>query len=487
MRTNIATRKVISVDGKVLDEAVVDGLKASLRGDILRPGDASYDGARKIWNAMIDKSPSLIVRCTGVADIINSVNFARRNNLVVAVHGGGHNAAGNALCDGGMVIDLSRMKGIRVDPRARTVRAEAGVTWGELDRETQAFGLATTGGVVSTTGIAGLTLGGGEGWLVRKYGLACDNLLSVDIVTADARFLTASPTENVDLFWGLRGGGGNFGIVTSFEYRLHQVGPTLLAGVLLHPMPIAKKVLQFYREFTSTVPDEFNSYVGLVTLPDGSPAVGLFVGYFGPPEEGERVLRPIREFRPPIADQVRPMTYIEVQKLIDPFYPPGLQNYWKSNFLKDLSDEVIDTMLAHFATVPSPLSIVVIEQHGGAISRVGRDNTAYGERDAQYNFLITSAWRDPGESERNIRWSRQLWEAMQPFSTGTVYVNYLGQEGDEGAERVKAAYGAKYERLVALKNKYDPTNFFRLNQNIKPIVSTAGSGQEKSQPLVKEA
>ncbi len=464
-----ADRTVVTFDAKVLDEGILEAFRKSLRGDMVRHGDDGYDAARKVWNGMIDKNPALIVRCTGVADVISCVNFARTNNLLVAVRGGGHNVAGNAVCDGGMVIDLSRMKGIRVDPKARSVRAEAGVIFGELDHATQAFGLATTGGIVSTTGISGLTLGGGLGWLMRQYGLACDNLLSVDIVTANGQFLTASATENADLFWGLRGGGGNFGVVTSFEYKLHTLG-RMLAGLLIHPVPMAKKGLQFYREYTSTARDELFSLAALLTSPEGMPVVGFLVGYNGSVDEGEGVLQPIREFGPPVADQVRLTTYGELQTIQDASYPPGLLNYWKSNFLKDLSDEAIDTLITHFATVPSPLSSVAIEHLGGAVGRVGRDETAFNERDEQYNLIVTSIWRDPKESERNIQWARELWESMQPFSTGSVYVNYLGQERDEGSERVRAAYGAKYDRLVALKNKYDPTNFFRLNQNIKPTM-----------------
>lgn len=458
-------QQVTTRAGTALEEATVQEFIGSLGGELLRPGDDGYDSARKVWNEMIDKHPSLIVRCAGVSDVINAVNFARANDLVVAVRGGGHNVGGKAICDGGLVIDLSRMKGIRVDPTRRAVRAEPGLTWGEFDRETQAFGLATTGGFVSTTGIAGLTLGGGLGFLMRRFGLACDNLLSVDIVTADSALVTASATENEDLFWGVRGGGGNFGIVTSFEYRLHPVGPMVLGGLILHPLPRAKEVVQFYREFTSTSPDELTTYLAFVTSPDGDPTVAFFICYSGPIEKGEEVVRPLREFGPPVADMAGPMPYTAVQALGGDLYPPGRLNYWKSSFIKELSDDAIDTMIAQFSVVPSPFSAAAFEHLGGAVSRIGKDETAFGERSAHYSLIITSEWVDPVESEKNIQWARDFWEAMHPFARESVYVNYL--DADE-EDRIRAAYGTNYERLVALKNKYDPTNLFGLNQNIKP-------------------
>ncbi|HEV8713690.1 MAG TPA: FAD-binding oxidoreductase, partial [Candidatus Binatia bacterium] len=435
------------------------------------PGDAGYDQARKIWNGMIDKRPSLIVRCRGVADVVNAVNFARTNTLLVSVRGGGHNIAGNAVCDGGLMLDLSGMKGIRVDPVRRTARAEPGLTWGEFDHETQAFGLATTGGQISTTGIAGLTLGGGWGYLSRKYGLACDNLLSVDLVTANGQLLTTSATENADLFWGVRGGGGNFGIVTSFEYQLHRVGP-VLAGFVIHPFAKAKEILNFYREFASSAPDELASGVVIITMPDGTPVTAVPVCYNGALEEGERVLQPLRAFGTPLADQIAPILYTAAQKLVDAFYPSGLQVYFKASFLKEISGAAIDTMAAYCANRPSPICHLVIEHTlGGAVSRIDREATAFNHRDVQYSFISIGACTDPAEAGRCVRWAREFWEAMQPCLTSGVYVNYLGQEADEGAERVKAAYGTeKYRRLVALKNKYDPTNLFRLNQNIKPTV-----------------
>jgi FAD/FMN-containing dehydrogenase len=355
------------------------------------------------------------------------------------------------------------MKGIRVDPDGRTVRAQGGVTWGELDRETQAFGLATTGGLVSSTGIAGLTLGGGIGWLMRSYGLACDNLLSVDLVTADGRFLTAGAGENQELFWGLRGAGPNFGVATSFEYRLHPVGP-VLAGRLVYPFAQARDLLRFYRDFAEIAPDALAAFPALRISPDGVPVAAISLCYNGPVEVGEQVVRPLRRFGPPIADFVRPMAYRELQAAADSLYPPGLCQYWKSSFMQGLGDDAIDTILGHFAAVSSPLTAVIIEQLGGAVGRVGADETSFGDRDARYDLLITSLWTDPAESDRHIRWTRAFWEAMQPFSTGATYANYL----DEG-RTADVAYGAaKYQRLVALKNRYDPTNLFRLNVNIPP-------------------
>jgi FAD/FMN-containing dehydrogenase len=450
------------------DAANVEKFETGLRGQLLRPGDDGYDDARTIYNAMIDNRPALIARCAGVADIIQSVNFALECGLVVSVRGGGHNVSGNAICDGGLMIDLSPMKSVRVDPERRTACAEPGVTWGEFDHETQAFGLATTGGVITTTGVAGLTLGGGIGWLMGKHGLACDNLLSVDVVTADGRLLTASTSENQDLFWGLRGGGGNFGIATSFEFQLHPVSQ-MLGGLVIHPLDQAVELIGFYEEFTQTSPDEFGSMAVFVTSPEGERVVAIAVCYNGPVEEGERVLRPLREFGTPLADVISPMSYAQVQGMLDEGFPPGLQNYWKSNFLKGLDDTAIEMIVDHVRNAPSPTSAVAIEQLGGAVNRVGTDDTAFNHRNARYNLLIVGMWPDPAAKDENVKWVRDLWDAMEPYSSGGVYVNYLGQEADEGTERIIAAYGPeKYERLVALKNKYDPTNLFRLNQNIKP-------------------
>ena len=451
----------------VPEASALEALQASLSGKLLRPDDAAYDDARAIHNGMIDRHPALIVQCAGVADVINAVNFARVNNLLVSVRGGGHNVAGFAVCDGGIMIDLSRMKSVWVDPARQTARAEGGATWGDFDHETQAFGLATTGGVARPTGIAGLTLGGGHGFLMRRFGLASDNLLSVDLVTADGQLQRVSAKEHADLFWGVRGGGGNFGVATSFEYQLHPVGP-LLGGLLIYPIQKAKEFLQLYRDFTSTAPDEFGSVAVLATLPDGTPATGTLIGFSGAFEEGERLLQPLRAFGPPLQDLLGPMPYTGLQSIAENFNLPGLRNYWKSGYLRSLSDEAITTLVDSFATVPAPHSHVVIEHCGGAVSRRGRDETAYNHRDAQYNLAIVGMWSNAGEDDKNIRWVRGLWEAMQPFASGEVYVNY---EADQGIDRVKAAYSpTTYARLVALKNKYDPTNLFGLNQNIKPTL-----------------
>jgi FAD/FMN-containing dehydrogenase len=466
----MANIEIAAMTGRqvMLNADVIEQFRTGLRGGHLLRGDDGYDAARKIYNAMIDHRPAIIARCAGVADVIDAVNFARSNHLLVSVRGGGHNVSGNAACDGGLMIDLSPMKSVRVDPESKTARAEPGVTWGEFDHETQAFGLATTGGLVSTTGIAGLTLGGGLGWLMGNYGLACDNLISVDAVTADGRLLIASDSRNEDLFWGLRGGGGNFGIVTSFEFRLHPAGP-MLGGILLHRLDKAAAIIRFYDGFTRTSPDELGTFVGFVTSPEGERVMAIFVCYNGAVEEGERVLKPLREFGPPLADTIGPMPYVQVQRMMDDAFPAGRQNYWKSNFLKGLDPEAIDVIVDHVEKAPSPYSAVAIEQFSGAVNRVRVDATAFNHRNARYNLLIVGIWLDPAAKAENVKWVRDLWGAMEPFSSGGVYVNYLGQEADEGAERVKSAYGPeKYARLVALKEKYDPTNLFRLNQNIKP-------------------
>ena len=451
--------------GTVLQEATVHAFKTSLRGALLCPGDDGYDAARTVYNAMIDRRPALIARCAGTADVIAGVQFARAHNLLVSVRGGGHNVAGNAVCDGGLMLDLSPMRGIRVDPAGRTVRAEPGLTWRDFDRETQAFGLATTGGLFSTTGIAGLTLGGGLGWLNGLYGLACDNLLSADVVTAEGQLLTASDTEHPDLFWGLRGGGGNFGVVTSFAYRLHPVGP-MLAGLLFYPIAKATEVFRFYREYMPESPDAFRADIGVLTAPDGNLAVGIIPCYVGAVAEGERVIEPLRRLGP-IADLVCPMTYCEVQTMLDDVLPPGRRNYWKSSFVPTLDDAAIQTLITCGQAAPSPTSFLALEPIHGAASRVPPEATAFPHRAAHYSLLILAVWTDPATSEQHIRWARESWEAMRPFAAGRVYVNYLGEEGEA---RVQEAYGPNYEQLVTLKNTYDPTNFWRRNQNIRPTV-----------------
>jgi FAD/FMN-containing dehydrogenase len=449
---------------KLLDTTAVQAFAATLRGPLIRPGDPGYDAARTVWNARIDRHPALIVCCAGAADVIAGVTFAREHDLLLSLKGGGHNVAGTAVCDDGLLLDLSSMKGLRIDPVRRTARAEPGVTWGEVDAEAQAFGLASIGVDVSSVGIAGLTLGGGFGWRVRHYGLACDTLLSVDVVTADGELLTASATEHPDLFWALRGGGGNFGVVTSFEYQLYPAGQ-MLAGLLLYPVTMANEVLAFYREFTQTAPDALTVWAILLTAADGAHMLALLVCYDGFGPAAQQALRPLREFGPPLADHLGPMAYREVQTLFDAAFPAGRQSSWKSSYLGELSDDAIETMVDQFATVPSPQSAVLVEHLGGAVSRVGNDETAFSDRDAPYSFLIVSVWPDAIQSTQNLQWTDECWQAMQPFASGGVYVNYLGEEGPK---RVKAAYGRNYDRLVALKTRYDPTNLFRVNQNIPP-------------------
>ena len=459
--------------GTNISDAIIQEFKTALSGQLMLPEHPSYNEARKVWNAMIDRRPALIVRCAGTADVIKSVKFARANNLLVSVRAGGHNVGGKAVCDNGIMIDLSLMKGIWVDPSRQIALAQPGMRLGEFDRETQAFGLATTLGIISNTGIAGLTLGGGVGWLARKYGLACDNLLSVDIVTADGQFLKASDKENEDLFWGVRGGGGNFGIVTSFEYKLHRVGPQVLAGMVLHPFEKAREALKFYRNYSASIPDDMNTVCALLTSPEGHPVVAIVVCYHGQSiDAGQQKLRPLREFGPPIADLISPMSYVEAQSILDLAVPPsGLRSYWKSHFLKEISDQAIDTLVDHFAKVPSPRTAIQLQQFGGAVSRVREDATAFGHRqDGEYDLIILSLWQNSSDDNTNISWTRELWDAIKPFSPGGVYSNNLGDDEPEG--RGRAAYGSNYDRLVAMKNKYDPTNLFRLNQNIKPIIST---------------
>jgi FAD/FMN-containing dehydrogenase len=451
-------------------------LRESVHGPVIGAQDEGYDEARAIWNGAIDRRPACIVRCTGVADVVAAVGFARERGLLVAVRSGGHGVGGQALCDGGLVIDLSPMKGIHVDPQARTARAEAGVLWGELDRETQLFGLATVGGIVSHTGVSGLTLGGGIGWLMRKYGATVDNLLSVDLVTADGELVTASENENPDLFWGVRGGGGNFGIVTSFEYRLHPVGPIVLAGPIFHPLEDAPELLRFYREFAAAAPDELTTIIELELAPPlpflpedvhGEPIVMVAACYAGAPEDGAEVVRPLKEFGSPIVDRLEPKPYVALQSMFDPLVPHGWHRYWKSVELPTLTDGAIDTLIDHTSRITSPRSYTIILQLGGALGRVPEDATAFSQRDATHNVVINAVWtEDDPEGDRHTAWARDFFDAMQPHARDRVYVNFLG---DEGPDRVRQAYGTeKYDRLVELKRNYDPTNFFRLNQNIPP-------------------
>jgi FAD/FMN-containing dehydrogenase len=461
--------RVITTDGgeTILEAATVKGFAEGLRGRLLQPGAEGFDNSRTVWNGMIDRRPALIARCAGPADVMATVRFARDHGLLVSVKGGGHNITGNAVCDGGLMIDLSAMKSVRVDPARRTARAEAGLTWGEYNRETQAFGLASTGGVVSTTGIAGLTLGGGLGWLMGKHGLSCDNLISADLVTAAGELVTASAEENPDLFWGLRGGGGNFGVVTSFEYRLHPVGP-VLAGMVIYPMSEAREVLRFYRDFARGCPDEMLAAAALMTSHDGAPVVVIIAAYIGGLAKGERLFAPLRKFGTPLADTIAPTSYVQLNTLFDAAVPyGGVQRYWKSSFLNELGDELLEIMIARAANMLSPMSMVLFFHMHGAAARVDRNATAFGLRHDQWDYDVISQWTDPAESADNIGWTREYWNAVEPFASGEVYVNHLDAEE---ATRIRAAYGGSYDRLVALKNKYDPANLFRMNQNIRPTV-----------------
>jgi FAD/FMN-containing dehydrogenase len=453
-----------------ISESRIGELVSGLRGRVIRPGDGDYDAARKVWNRMADKRPALIAQCLGAADVLHCVRFAREHDLLVSVRGGGHNYAGKSVCDDGLTIDLSLMKGIRVDPVRRTAAAQPGVKLGEFDHETQAFGLATTLGIATDTGIAGLTLGGGYGWLGGKYGLACDNLISVDVVTADGQLLTASASENPDLFWGVRGAGANFGIVTSFEYRLHPVGPTILGGIVLYPMTQGKETLRLFDEFSSTCPDEVSLNCLLMTAPDGTPAVGIAACYCGPLEQGEEVLRPLRTAGSPLADLIAPMPYVQMQALFDDPWQPRRIYYSKSSIVRRLNEAAIEAFLELARTNPTPLGVIAFQQLHGAASRVGAGETAFPHRYDHHSVYIHPATDDPADSPTIIRWAQEGWQAVQPFVEKAMYVNGLEDALEEGEQRVQEAYGPNYAKLVALKNKYDPTNFFRLNANIKPAM-----------------
>jgi FAD/FMN-containing dehydrogenase len=448
---------------------------SGFNGAVLTPHDTEYDASRQIFNGMIDRRPGLIARCTSTDDVAAAVLHARRHELPIAVHGGGHGVAGHAVCDDGMMIDLRGMKGISLDAGARRVHAEAGLTWGELDAATQADGLAVTGGRMSTTGVAGFTLGSGSGWLERKLGLAADNLVSARVVLADGTTVEASEHEHPDLFWGLRGGGGNFGIVTSFEFALHPVGPVVLGGMLMHPGPRAGEVLGFFREFMADAPDEVGAAVALITAPPapfvpeparGKPAVGIIVCYAGSVEDGERALEPLRSFGPPVLDMVQPMPYTEVQKLIDPQAPSGLRNYWGGDFFPALSDGAIKAMCAAHVTAPSPNSQIIVVPGGGQIARVAEDAMALGHRNAAFNTHLIAMWHDPADDESNIAWLRSLQDACRPHTEGGAFLNFVA---DDSEDHVRGAVGdSKYERLVRIKDDYDPENVFRLNQNVRP-------------------
>ena len=445
----------------------LDVLRAEFGGEILTPTSPGYDEARRLWNGMIDARPAAIARCTGPDDVAAAVRFAAREDLHPAVRAGGHNVAGPASVDGGLVIDVSPMKRIVVDPEARTATAESGLTWAEFDRATQAHGLATTGGLISTTGIAGLTLGGGVGWLMGRCGLSCDNTLAYELVTADGTRITASATAHPDLFWALKGGGGNFGVVTSITYRLHEVG-TVLSGMLLHPLARAREVLAFYRDFVGApdLPDELVVYAAAITSPDGVPMLALVPSWTGTDlDEGERVLAPLRAFGPPVADMVARVPYVAMQQMLDAAAPYGLRSYWKSHFLRALTDDAIDTFVRCAERCPSPRTFVVLEHGHGAVARVAPEATAFPIRGHPFDLVVLSLWDDPAEDARHVAWTREFYAAMQPWSAAMVYVNALGD--DDGA-RVAEAYGVNYARLTRVKAQYDPANRFRRNQNIPP-------------------
>jgi FAD/FMN-containing dehydrogenase len=445
-----------------------------LAGRVIRPQDPEYERARRIWNGAIDRRPLLIATCVNATDVRTTLDFARQRDLPISVRGGGHNVAGTALCDGGVVIDLSDMKRIAIDAPRRTARVEPGVRWGELDSAAQMHGLATTGGIVTDTGIAGLTLGGGIGWLMRHHGLTCDNLLSAQVLTADGEIVTASHQDHEELLWALRGGGGNFGIVTEFEFALHPVGPTVLAGPIMHAAEDGPDVLRFYRDFASSGPEQLTTIVSLRTAPDlpwipqalrGTPVILIIACWSGDVSKGEQAVKPLREFGPPVLDDIHLKPYTDHQSMFDATVPSGLGYYWKSHYLPPLSDGAIDAIAALAWSKSSPMSYTLLFHMGGMIRKLTDDDSAFSGRDSEHAININAMW-SPGDEPVDIEWARDFWQAMWPHSTGGVYVNFLGDEGDD---RVRAAYGgAKYDRLAALKAKYDPENLFRANQNIRP-------------------
>ena len=460
-------RRVLTTRGAAcgLDDAVIDAFAVGLRGQVLRPEDAGYDAARTVWNGMVDKRPALIARCLGTADVVSSVRFAREHDLLVSVRGGGHNYAGKSVCENGLMIDLAPMKGIHVDPVQRTARAQTGLRLGEFDRETQVFGLATTLGINTDTGIAGLTLGGGYGWLAGKHGLACDNVVAVEVVTADANVVTASATQNPDLFWGMRGAGANLGVVTSLEYQLHPLGP-VLGGLVVYPLSSGKAVLRAFHDFSASCPDEVTTAALVATAPNGEPAIIIGACYCGSLDGGERALKPLRTLAPPLADFIAPQPYTQIQTLFDAAWPPGRRYYNKSSIVRDLTESAIEMLIAYGRTLPTPLSAIAFQQLHGAASRVPVEATAFPHRYDHYSAMVHPATDDATESEMIVRWGRECWDALQAHADRGVYVNALEDASTEGEERVREAYGPNFTRLVALKKKYDPTNFFTSNQNI---------------------
>jgi len=460
------------MDEKRLESGELFADLVNLASAVIKSNDNGYNDARRLFNAMIDRRPAAIVQATCVDDVVHAVRAGHNAGVPIAIRGGGHNIAGNAMADAGLTIDLSRMRQVEVDVSARTATAGGGVTWAEFDTATQAYGLATTGGTISSTGIAGLTLGGGIGWLQRKYGLACDNLIGAQVVLADGRVVEANETQNVDLFWALRGGGGNFGVVTRFDYRLHPVGPVVYAGMLLHPIDQAVRVHRFIREFMTTAPRELGLVCGLITGPDGGQAFAIFACHCGSVVDGEKACRALMDFGSPSINMMGPRPYVEMQSLLDAAFPAGRRNYWKSTFLRAIDDEFMGMATKAYAVTPSPYSALVLEGMGGAVRDVGSEETAVGFRDADYNFLIMAGWESPTDDDANRDWARSVFEKTSSHAADMVYVNYLGTEADEGSDRVLAAYGAdKYRRLAMIKARYDPQNLFRLNQNILPAAA----------------
>jgi FAD/FMN-containing dehydrogenase len=447
----------------------------AFKGGVLLPGDTDYDDARRVFNGLVDRRPARILRCTDAADVASAVLTARAEGLMVSVYGGGHGVTGSAVVDGGICIDLRALDGVVVDPVSRTARVGGGARWGAVDAKTQEFGLAVTAGRVSTTGVGGLALGSGSGWLERAFGFTCDNLLEAQVVTADGRIVTASERENADLFWAIRGGGGNFGVVTEFLLQLHPVGPIVLGGMLLYPAAMAGDLVRFWRDFMTEAPDEVGTGVAFITAPPldfvpepvrGQPVVGVVICYAGDPDEGAEVLAPLLAFGPPAVNLVQPMPYIAVQQLIDEANPKGMRNYWTADFLAELPDEAVDTLVSHATAPVSPLSQVILVAGGGAVARVPDDATAFGQRTAPWNVHFLSMWADPAEDDTNIAFTRDMAAAMKPWATGRSYLNFIGEEG---ADRVAAAYGPeRYARLQQIKRIWDPENVFRHNQNIEP-------------------
>ena len=457
----------------MLSEMTIATFKAGLRGELIQPGDQSYDTARKVYNGMIDRRPRLIARCADVADVITAVNFGRENKLLVAVRGGGHNAGGLGVCDEGLVIDLSPMRYVRVDPKKRTVLAGGGALWGDVDHAAHAFGLAVPAGIISTTGVGGLTLGGGLGHLTRQCGLTIDNLLGVDMVLADGRFVTASAKEHADLFWAVRGGGGNFGVVTSFLFKAHPIH-TSYAGPMLWPMEGATEVMRWYRAFIKNAPNTINGFFAFLTVPPGPPfpehlhnkkMCGIVWCYTGPAKKADQVFQPIRRFKTPALDLVGPLPHPALQSMFDGLYPPGLQWYWKADFVRELSDEAIALHVKHGAELPSMQSTMHLYPINGAASRVKNSATPWCYRDAVWAQVMVGVDPDPANKERISAWAKDYWTALHPYSAGGAYVNFMMEEGDD---RIRATYGRNYDRLAKVKKRYDPTNLFRVNQNIKP-------------------